>query len=112
MSQPASASTNVADATKANAAEIARILSCKPKDYFAVLGCDIATCAPEDIKQQYKRIVLLTHPDKCPLPKAADAFHVAEGAYNMLKDEKINPTLIPTVVDFASHPAGLPVRNG
>nr|CCC90590.1 unnamed protein product [Trypanosoma congolense IL3000] len=40
-----------------------------------------------DVNRSFRRIVLKVHPDKCSLEKAADAFHVAEGAHKLLSNE-------------------------
>lgn len=73
------------------AAEITRLLDCQVRKAspFEVLQLDIATCAIQDVSRQYRRIALLLHPDKCHLPKASDAFHVAERVYKSISQEVV-----------------------
>lgn len=70
--------------------EVARLLQCQKEgaDPFKILKVDIATCTVDDVAKTFRKIVVLVHPDKCKLPQAADAFHVAEKAYRLLEVEK------------------------
>lgn len=42
------------------------------------------TCTQEDIKKAYRRLVLVTHPDKCTLPNAHEKFIDIQNAYEIL----------------------------
>jgi len=56
---------------------------------FAILGLDIAGCEISDVNKAFRKIALLLHPDKCHLPSAGDAFHVAEKAHKLLSNENV-----------------------
>lgn len=43
-------------------------------------------CNDFELKQKYKQLSLLVHPDKCSHEKAADAFNMVDKAYKTLKD--------------------------
>jgi len=38
------------------------------------------------MKKKYRMLSILLHPDKCKLPKAAEAFTVLDKAYKTLQD--------------------------
>ncbi|CCW60245.1 unnamed protein product [Phytomonas sp. EM1] len=73
------------------ASEIRRLLDSQVKksDPFAILKLDIETCEASDVNKAYRRIALHLHPDKCKLPYAAEAFHVAEKAHKLLSQEVV-----------------------
>merc|ERR1712032_1086669 len=43
-----------------------------------------------EITKQYRKMSVLIHPDKCSLPKAAEAFQILVKAYNDTKDPNYN----------------------
>ena len=70
--------------------EIARLLKLKEvSEPFSALGLDLETCVFEDIRQAYRRIAKLIHPDKCKLPNTSDAFHIVEKAYSKIPSEDV-----------------------
>lgn len=74
------------DAQKA--AEIERVLRCRPTDYFTILDVNPDTCEVGDVARRYRRMAQALHPDKCALPRVADAFTRFEKAHKELADEK------------------------
>jgi hypothetical protein len=52
---------------------------------FEVLALPHSVCE-EDIKQRYRRISALVHPDKCAHARASDAFQEVKKAYDALQD--------------------------
>ena len=42
---------------------------------------------PDEIKKKYRQVSLFIHPDKCPHPRAPDAFDLAKKAEQELSDE-------------------------
>lgn len=67
--------------------EIARILSCNNKDYFAILEIDPKSNANEmelRVKKAYRTKSLLIHPDKTDNPDAPRAFEVLNRAKKIL----------------------------
>lgn len=74
------------DAQKA--AEIRRVLQCKPTDYFVILDVDPSSCTVADVDRRYRKMAQALHPDKCQLPHVQDAFTVFETAHKELADEK------------------------
>lgn len=70
------------------AAEIARLLRCKPTDYFVILDIDPESCEVADVDRRYRKMAQALHPDKCHLPQVADAFQRFERAHKELADEK------------------------
>lgn len=65
-------------------AEIKRILSVHPKDYYAVL--DVAFEADAGvIKKRYRQLAMLIHPDKTSLPDAEKAFDIVKKAELILQ---------------------------
>jgi curved DNA-binding protein CbpA len=61
-----------------------------PNDYYAVLGVK-KTASPKAIKKAYRKLALISHPDKVKeeeKEKAADTFHILNQAYTVLSDEK------------------------
>lgn len=60
-----------------------RLLACKGKDPYSILGVTPA-CTDEDIKKYYKRQAVLVHPDKNQQPGAEEAFKILVHAFNMI----------------------------
>ncbi|KPA74669.1 hypothetical protein ABB37_08998 [Leptomonas pyrrhocoris] len=74
------------DAQKA--AEIRRVLQCKPTDYFLILDVDPASCTVAEVDRRYRKMAQALHPDKCQLPHVDSAFTVFEKAHKELADER------------------------
>lgn len=68
--------------------EIARLLRCKPTDYFVILDVDPTTCDVSDINRRYRRMAQALHPDKCKLPHVVEVFTIFERAHKELSDEE------------------------
>ena len=72
-------------ATPAQEALIVQILAAAT--HFETLGIlNFESCTVDDIKKTYRRLSLSLHPDKCPDPRAAEAFTRAEKASKILSD--------------------------
>lgn len=54
-------------------------------NYFEILNCDINSTT-EEIKENYRKLILQFHPDKNPNDNAS--FHTINEAWNVLKDER------------------------
>lgn len=54
---------------------------------FQVLDLDYHTATVKLVKTQYNKLSLLIHPDKCKLPRAAEAFSLVNRAFTLLKNE-------------------------
>jgi curved DNA-binding protein CbpA len=54
-------------------------------DYYALLRIP-RTAAPAEIKQAYRRMAVLLHPDKNPHPEATDGFRAVTEAWEVLGD--------------------------
>lgn len=72
-------------------AAVLRVKSCTPTDYYAILDLTAlkppATCSSADIKKAYRKLSLLTHPDKNGHEHAHTAFQLVSKAYLVLSDE-------------------------
>lgn len=55
------------------------------KNYYTILGVS-PTSGEAEIKAAYRRMALLLHPDKNPLPEAESAFKEVNEAYEVLSD--------------------------
>jgi len=64
---------------------IKRLLNCKGKDPYSVLGLTVH-CTDEDIKKYYKRQAILVHPDKNGEPLAEEAFKILAHAFSLVGD--------------------------
>jgi len=62
-----------------------RLLSCKGKDPYSILGVTSA-CTDEEIKKYYKSQALLVHPDKNSQPGAEEAFKILVHAFDLIAE--------------------------
>ncbi|KAF2127422.1 DUF1977-domain-containing protein [Dothidotthia symphoricarpi CBS 119687] len=69
-------------------AAVMRIKRCGPTAYYEVLGLEDvkATCSDSDIKKAYRKLSLLTHPDKNGYDGADEAFKLVAKAFQVLSD--------------------------
>ncbi|CAH0516793.1 unnamed protein product [Peronospora belbahrii] len=63
---------------------------------FRVLMLDV-DATEEDMKQHYRKISTLVHPDKSRNPKAREAFEEVKKAYNVITEEDRRKTCIRTI---------------
>lgn len=72
-------------------AAVLRVKNCHPTDYYAILDLTAlkppATCSSSDVKKAYRKLSLLTHPDKNGHEHAHVAFQMVSKAYLVLSDE-------------------------
>ncbi|KAF8315371.1 DnaJ-domain-containing protein [Clavulina sp. PMI_390] len=67
-------------------AVVRRIRACKPTQYYEILDVKRG-CSEGDIKKAYRKLALLTHPDKCSnISGAAEAFKMVAKAWQVLGD--------------------------
>jgi hypothetical protein len=59
--------------TKEQREEVTRVRKCSKKDYYAILGLE-QNCTGIEVKKAYKKLLLLTHPDKNKYKDAGKAF--------------------------------------
>ncbi|KAK3050379.1 Chaperone protein dnaJ [Extremus antarcticus] len=69
-------------------AAVIRVKRCKPTDFYDILGLEPvrATCSDSEIKKAYRKLSLLTHPDKNGYPGADEAFKSVSRAFQVLSD--------------------------
>lgn len=69
-------------------AAVIRIKQCAPTAYYKILGLEEvkATCSDSDIKKAYRKLSLLTHPDKNGYAGADEAFKMVSKAFQVLSD--------------------------
>lgn len=69
-------------------AAVIRIKQCAPTAYYKILGLEEvkATCSDSDIKKAYRKLSLLTHPDKNGYDGADEAFKLISKAFQVLSD--------------------------
>ncbi|KAF1922030.1 DnaJ domain-containing protein [Ampelomyces quisqualis] len=69
-------------------AAVIRIKRCSPTAYYEILGLEAVktTCSDSDIKKAYRKLSLLTHPDKNGYDGADDAFKMVSKAFQVLSD--------------------------
>ncbi|KAF2833399.1 DUF1977-domain-containing protein [Ophiobolus disseminans] len=69
-------------------AAVIRIKRCSPTAYYEILGLEAvkSTCSDGDIKKAYRKLSLLTHPDKNGYDGADDAFKMVSKAFQVLSD--------------------------
>ncbi|KAI9914985.1 hypothetical protein PsorP6_008607 [Peronosclerospora sorghi] len=65
---------------------------------FRVLMLDI-DASEEDMKQHYRKISTMVHPDKCRNPRAREAFEELTKAYNLITQEDRRKICIRTIED-------------
>ncbi|KAG1699450.1 hypothetical protein DVH05_012865 [Phytophthora capsici] len=63
---------------------------------FRVLMLDI-DATEEDMKQHYRKISTMVHPDKCRNPKAREAFEELKNAYNLITQKDRRKMCIRTI---------------
>ncbi|VWU50066.1 DnaJ protein, putative [Hepatocystis sp. ex Piliocolobus tephrosceles] len=69
--------------------EIARILANKNNSAFTIFDIVNEDVNMEIIKNKYKQLSILIHPDKCDHKNANEAFHILNKAYEELKQDEV-----------------------
>ncbi|KAF2719537.1 DUF1977-domain-containing protein [Polychaeton citri CBS 116435] len=74
--------------TEEQKAAVIRIRKCNHTDFYKILDLEEVrtTCTDGQIKKQYRRLSLLTHPDKNGYSGADDAFKMVSRAFQILSD--------------------------
>lgn len=69
-------------------AAVIRIKRCGATAYYEILGLESVktTCSDSDIKKAYRKLSLLTHPDKNGYEGADEAFKLVSKAFQVLSD--------------------------
>ncbi|OAK99731.1 DUF1977-domain-containing protein [Phaeosphaeriaceae sp. SRC1lsM3a] len=69
-------------------AAVIRVKKCSPTAYYEILGLEAvkSTCSDSDIKKAYRKLSLLTHPDKNGYDGADEAFKMISKAFQVLSD--------------------------
>ncbi|KAJ4324393.1 Chaperone protein dnaJ [Neodidymelliopsis sp. IMI 364377] len=69
-------------------AAVIRIKRCSPTAYYEILGLEDVkkTCTDSEIKKAYRKLSLLTHPDKNGYAGADEAFKLVSKAFQVLSD--------------------------
>ncbi|PIA92520.1 DnaJ subfamily B member 12 [Cercospora beticola] len=69
-------------------AAVIRVKRCGPTDFYDILGLEAsrATATDSEIKKAYRKLSLLTHPDKNGYPGADEAFKMVSRAFQILSD--------------------------
>lgn len=69
-------------------AAVLRVKRCKATDFYDILGLESVrtTCTDSEIKKAYRKLSLLTHPDKNGYPGADEAFKMVSRAFQVLSD--------------------------
>ncbi|KAF1946176.1 DUF1977-domain-containing protein [Clathrospora elynae] len=69
-------------------AAVIRIKQCAPTAYYKILGLEEVktSCSDGDIKKAYRKLSLLTHPDKNGYDGADEAFKLVAKAFQVLSD--------------------------
>jgi DnaJ family protein B protein 12 len=69
-------------------AAVVRIKRCSATAYYEILGLESVktSCSDSDIKKAYRKLSLLTHPDKNGYDGADDAFKLVSKAFQVLSD--------------------------
>lgn len=69
-------------------AAVIRVKKCSPTAYYEILGLEAvkSTCSDTDIKKAYRKLSLLTHPDKNGYDGADEAFKMISKAFQVLSD--------------------------
>lgn len=76
--------------TKEQKAEVIRVRICSPTAFYDILGLENVkkTVTDAEIKKAYRRISLLTHPDKNGYEHADEAFKMVSRAFGVLGDKE------------------------
>ncbi|KAF8317757.1 uncharacterized protein EI90DRAFT_2943014 [Cantharellus anzutake] len=64
---------------------VRRIRACKPHAYYEILGLE-SSCSEHDIKRAFRKLAIMTHPDKTDVEGAAEAFKMVSKAWQILGD--------------------------
>lgn len=69
-------------------AAVLRVKHCSPTAFYDILGLEAvrSTASDSDIKKAYRKLSLLTHPDKNGYEGADDAFKMVSRAFQVLSD--------------------------
>ncbi|KAH9826436.1 DnaJ subfamily B member 12 [Teratosphaeria destructans] len=69
-------------------AAVLRVRKCNPTAFYDILGLESVrtTCSDGDIKKAYRKLSLLTHPDKNGYEGADEAFKLVSRAFQVLSD--------------------------
>lgn len=69
-------------------AAVIRVKRCSPTAFYDILGLESvkSTCSDADIKKAYRKLSLLTHPDKNGYTGADEAFKMVSRAFQVLSD--------------------------
>ncbi|KAK3114994.1 Chaperone protein dnaJ [Teratosphaeriaceae sp. CCFEE 6253] len=69
-------------------AAVIRVKRCSPTAFYDILGLEPvrASCSDADIKKAYRKLSLLTHPDKNGYTGADEAFKMVSRAFQVLSD--------------------------
>ncbi|KAI5359706.1 Putative DnaJ domain, Chaperone J-domain superfamily [Septoria linicola] len=69
-------------------AAVIRVKRCGPTDFYDILGLESSrsTATDAEIKKAYRKLSLLTHPDKNGYPGADEAFKMVSRAFQILSD--------------------------
>lgn len=71
-------------------AAVLRIRKCNPTAFYDILGLETVktTCTESEIKKAYRKLSLLTHPDKNGYEHADEAFKMVSRAFGILGDKE------------------------
>ncbi|KAK4102829.1 DnaJ-domain-containing protein, partial [Parathielavia hyrcaniae] len=75
------------DVTPEKQAAVLRILRCEPTAFYEILQLP-RTCTDAEVKKAYRKLSLLTHPDKNGHEQADEAFKVVARAFGILGDKE------------------------
>jgi DnaJ homolog subfamily B member 12 len=69
---------------------VIRVRKCQTTAFYDILGLESvrSTCSDADIKKAYRKLSLLTHPDKNGYAGADEAFKMVSRAFQVLSDEE------------------------
>lgn len=75
--------------TEEQKAAVIRVRKCSPTAFYDILGLESvrSSCSDSDIKKAYRKLSLLTHPDKNGYKGADEAFKMVSRAFQVLSDE-------------------------
>ncbi|KAK4125170.1 DnaJ-domain-containing protein, partial [Parathielavia appendiculata] len=68
-------------------AAVLRILRCQPTAFYEILELP-KTCTDAEVKKTYRKLSLLTHPDKNGQEQADEAFKMVGRAFAVLGDKE------------------------